>query len=185
MCPNDANFAFVIPQGSYPVERLVPTPAGWRSEPAGDLVIERHRQLGNFADACNECGNCDVFCPQDGGPYLAKPRFFGSTAAWKATPDRDGFAFGRVGDTLTMHGRFDGEEVLLERTPGRKLRYAGKGFDIRLHLDDPLGSVEGQADAAVDLRRLRMMDLIRAAVTDPKANNFISAGLLLAAAPAP
>jgi putative selenate reductase len=185
VCPNDANFAFVIPPGSYPVERLVPTRGGWRSEPAGALVFQRHRQLGNFADACNECGNCDVFCPEDGSPYRAKSRFFGSAAAWKETPGRDGFAFALNGDVLTMHGRFDGEEVLLETSPGSKLRYAGKGFDIRVDLDDPLGSVEGQADAAVDLRGLRLMDLIRKAVTDPKANNFISTGLLLAATPTP
>ena len=185
VCPNDANFPFVIPPGSYPVERLVPTPAGWRSEPAGALVFERHRQLANFADACNECGNCDVFCPQDGGPYLAKPRFFGSAAAWQEASDRDGFAFALHGNTLTMHGRFEGREVLLERTPGSKLRYAGKGFDIRLDLDDPLGTVEGQADGAVDLRWLRTMDLIRTAVADPKANNFISTGLLLAATETP
>jgi len=185
VCPNDANFAYVIPPGSYPVERLVPTPDGWRSEPAGALVFERHRQLGNFADACNECGNCDVFCPEDGGPYLAKARFFGSTAAWKETPDRDGFAFAFDGDTLTMHGRFEGEEVLLASTPGKKLRYAGKGFDIRLDLEDPLGSVEGQAQATVDLRRLRIMDLVRTAVTHPQANNFISTGLLLAGASTP
>jgi putative selenate reductase len=183
VCPNDANFAYVIPPGSYPVERLVPTPGGWRSEPAAPLVFARHRQLGNFADACNECGNCDVFCPEDGGPYVAKARFFGSAAAWKETPDRDGFAFALEGDTLTMHGRFEGQEVLLERTPNKKLRYAGQGFDIRLDLDDPLSSVEGQANAAVDLRWLRTMDLIRIAVTSPQANNFISTGLLLAAIP--
>jgi hypothetical protein len=126
-----------------------------------------------------------VFCPEDGGPYLAKPRFFGSAAAWKETPGRDGFAFALDGDTLTMHGRFDGEEVRLEQTPGKKLRYAGKGFDIRLDLDDPLGSVEGQADAAVDLRRLRIMDMIRIAVADPQAHNYISTGLLLAATVTP
>ena len=181
VCPNDANFPFVIPQGRYPVQRLVPAAGGWHAEPAGELAIERHRQLGNFADACNECGNCDVFCPQDGGPYLAKPRFFGSVAAWKATPDRDGFAFALDGPTLTMHGRFDGQEVLLQRSPGRKLRYAGPGFDIRVDLEDPAGSVEGQADAPVDLRRLRLMDLIGVAVADPKAHNFISTGLLVAA----
>lgn len=183
VCPNDANFAYVIPPGSYPVERLVPAGGGWRSEPAGELVFARHRQLGNFADACNECGNCDMFCPEDGGPYRAKARFFGSAAAWKETPERDGFAFALDGDILTMHGRFDGQEVLMETSRGSKLRYAGNGFDIRLDLADPIGTVEGQADGPVDLRRLRMMDLIRAAVTDPKANNFISTGLLLAATP--
>jgi putative selenate reductase len=185
VCPNDANFPFVIPPGTYPVERVVPTPNGWRSEPAGALVFQRHRQVGNFADACNECGNCDVFCPQDGGPHLAKPRFFGSTASWRQAADRDGFAFELNGATLTMHGRFEGKEVLLEATPGNKHRYAGTGFDIRLDLDDPLGTVEGRADAPVDLRWLRAMDLIRLAVADPQANNFVSAGLLLAATAAP
>ncbi|MCM2251337.1 MAG: hypothetical protein NDJ19_03145 [Ramlibacter sp.] len=183
VCPNDANFAYAIPPGSYPVERLVPAGGGWRSEPAGELVFARRRQLGNFADACNECGNCDVFCPEDGGPYRAKARFFGSAAAWKETPERDGFAFALDGDILTMHGRFDGQEVLMETSRGSKLRYAGKGFDIRLDLADPIGTVEGQADGPVDLRRLRVMDLVRSAVTDPRANNFISTGLLLAAAP--
>ena len=181
VCPNDANFTFVIPPGTYPVERLLPTPGGWRSESADALFIEKPRQIGNFADACNECGNCDVFCPEDGGPHLTKPRFFGSVDAWKETLGRDGFAFVQNGDTLSMHGRFDGEEVLLEKTPGHKLRYSGKGFDITLDLADPVGSVEGQADAAVDLRRLRMMDMIRIGVTDPRANNFISTALHLAA----
>jgi hypothetical protein len=84
-----------------------------------------------------------------------------------------------------MHARFEGEEVVLETTPGNKQRYAGKGFDIRLDLADPLGSVEGRADAGVDLRRMRMMDMIRIAVANPRANNFISTGLLLAATPTP
>jgi putative selenate reductase len=182
LCPNDANFNFVIPPGSYPIERLLPTATGWRSEAAGALVIQRHRQIGNFADACNECGNCDVFCPEDGGPHLAKPRFFGSVAAWKATPDRDGFAFALDGATLTMHGRFDGQEVLFQTSPGAKARYAGMGFDIHLELDDPLRSVEGHADGPIDLGRLRLMDLIRAAVTGAGAHNFISTGLRLAQA---
>ena len=182
VCPNDANFNFLIPPGSYPVERLLPSPAGWRSEPAGTLEFARHRQIGNFADACNDCGNCDVFCPEDGGPQSVKPRFFGSVAAWRDTPQRDGFAFAMDGATLRMHGRFDGAEVLLEHTPGDKLRYAGTGFDLRLDLADPLGSVEGHATGPVDLRRLRIMDLICSAVADAQAHNFVSTALLLARA---
>jgi len=181
VCPNDANFPFVIPPGTYPVQRLIPTAGEWLGEPAGALVYAKHRQVGNFADACNECGNCGVFCGQDGGPQFAKPRFFGSVAAWQDTPDRDGFAFAVHGPTVRMHGRFDGQEVLLETTPGRKTRYVGRGFDIRLHIDDPVASVEGHADAPVDLRWLRIMDLIRAAVAAPEANNFVSTGLVVRA----
>jgi putative selenate reductase len=35
----------------------------------------REKQWLVFADACNECGNCDTHCPQDGGPYRIKPRY--------------------------------------------------------------------------------------------------------------
>jgi putative selenate reductase len=53
-CPNDANFTFVLADREAP------------------------HQIGNFADLCNDCGNCDVFCPEDGGPHRVKPRFFAS-----------------------------------------------------------------------------------------------------------
>jgi len=78
-----------------------------------------------------------------------------------------------------MHGRFDGEEMLLEKGRGNTIRFAGKDFDIRLDLAAPVESVEGNAEGVVDLGRLRIMEMIRAGVTDPQANNFISAALLL------
>ena len=53
--------------------------------------MKKAHQLANFADFCNECGNCDVFCPEDGGPYIEKPRFFGSLEAWRRLTTRDGF----------------------------------------------------------------------------------------------
>ena len=86
-CPNDANFVYEAEPlareyESYRVEggRAVPV-AGGRFE-----ARERH-QIANFQDFCNDCGNCDTFCPEDGGPYLEKPRFFGSLAAWREQGD--------------------------------------------------------------------------------------------------
>ncbi len=180
VCPNNANLVLVIEPGTYPTERLVPTSNGWASEASAPLEFRKPWQIGNFVDACNECGNCEVICPEIGNPCLVKPRFFGSVAAWQEAPKRDGFAFALTGDTLTMHGRFDGDEVRLERTPGSKVRYAGQGFDIRVDLDNPLTSVEGRAEGAVDLRSLRMMEMLRIAVTDPQASNFVKTALLLA-----
>jgi putative selenate reductase len=113
-CPNDANFVYEAePQAreyeSYRVEggRAVPV-AGGRFE-----ARERH-QIANFQDFCNDCGNCDTFCPEDGGPYLEKPRFFGSLAAWRGQGARDGFFVERRPGRDVMWGRLRGVEYRLE-----------------------------------------------------------------------
>jgi len=176
VCPNDANFILAIPRTKLPIERLAPNGAGWRLETDGLLSIDKPWQIGVFADACNECGNCDVFCPEDGAPYLSKPLFFGSVAAWAALPDRDGFAVESLPTGMRMHGRFNGLEVSLE-SAGAELRYCGDRFDVRLELADPAGTVKGIAAGPVDLTPLRIMELMRAALTAPDAVNFISVAL--------
>jgi putative selenate reductase len=113
-CPNDANFVYEAEPlareyESYRVEggRAVPV-AGGRFE-----ARERH-QIANFQDFCNDCGNCDTFCPEDGGPYLEKPRFFGSLAAWREQGARDGFFVERRSGRDVMWGRLRGVEYRLE-----------------------------------------------------------------------
>jgi putative selenate reductase len=181
VCPNDANFVLAIPKGQLAMERLVPNGAGWRTETAGVIALDKPWQIGVFADACNECGNCDVFCPEDGAPYLSKPLFFGSVAAWADTPNRDGFAFEMLGETLRMHGRLNGRTASVERDDDR-LRYRGEGFELHLDPADPAGTAEGRSDGPVDLTPLRIMELLRIAVTAPDAVNFISASIAQQAA---
>ena len=61
-----------------------------RSRP-GVLKIEKKHQIANFADWCNECGNCDTFCPEYGGPFIQKPNFFRNREMWLDNAKRDGF----------------------------------------------------------------------------------------------
>ena len=68
VCPNDANFVFSLPPVEIPIVVLRHQNGEWRSRPAGSLLIREPRQFATFADFCNDCGNCDVFCPEDGGP---------------------------------------------------------------------------------------------------------------------
>jgi putative selenate reductase len=63
LCPNDANFTVRMPS----------TP---------QLPLKVAKQLVHFSDFCNDCGNCDVFCLEDGGPYLLKPRLFVNRERW-------------------------------------------------------------------------------------------------------
>ena len=75
-------------------------------------------QIAIFADACNECGNCDVFCPEDGGPYLEKPRFFGSVASWRRAAPLTGFVLTKEDGAFVLRGRMPEGEFALSHVPG-------------------------------------------------------------------
>ncbi|PKU26641.1 glutamate synthase [Telmatospirillum siberiense] len=179
LCPNDANFSLPIAPTRLPIEHLRRTDDGWTVETSGEVNLEKPRQIGTFADACNECGNCDVMCPEDGGPYLVKPLFFGSRQSWAEAPARDGFAFETRPEGLHMYGRFDGQTVTVVSGKGR-VRYIGADFDLTLDPADPAGTTEGTANTPVDLTRLRLMELLRVAVTESGSVNYLSAGLNVA-----
>ena len=176
VCPNDANFTLAVRGGDIPVERLVPTEAGFALERSGVLVLKQPRQIANQADACNDCGNCDVMCPEDGGPYLLKPRFFGSVEALLASPALDGMAFERKGSLLAMHARFEGRLFVVE-SGGESLRYRGEGFEVSLDLKDPAGTASGRAEGPVDLTWLRIMERVREALVREGPVSYVGAAL--------
>ncbi|MFH1277713.1 MAG: 4Fe-4S dicluster domain-containing protein [Candidatus Eisenbacteria bacterium] len=117
VCPNDANFTYeterrevryrnlVVRRGSLvPEERENTFRVGGGKRPT--------HQIGNVADLCNDCGNCDVFCPEEGGPYVEKPRFFLSRDSF----DRDrgpGFFVERSAAALRLFARREGRTVEL------------------------------------------------------------------------
>ncbi|RPJ46061.1 MAG: hypothetical protein EHM19_04605, partial [Candidatus Latescibacterota bacterium] len=69
-------------------------------------------QIANIADLCNDCGNCDVFCPEDGGPQNRKPRVFLFRDAFEADPG-PGFYLERAGTGFRMLARQDGARAEL------------------------------------------------------------------------
>ena len=142
VCPNDANFTYAIARGEVPIVKLRGEGGSWTGRTEGALRFDKKHQLANFADFCNECGNCDVFCPEDGGPYIVKPRFFGTRAFWERSKDRDGFALEREGGVETVSGRFSGREYSLTLRDG-EADYAGPGFRVSYDPADPAGTARG------------------------------------------
>jgi putative selenate reductase len=123
VCPNDANFSYETPPRTITFRDLVVrggrlSPGDERTFRSGGPKSSTH-QLANWADACNDCGNCDVFCPEDGGPYIEKPRLFSSLAAFLADAPRPGFFVRREGDgSLAARGRWGGRDLDLLVRPG-------------------------------------------------------------------
>jgi putative selenate reductase len=84
-----------------------PTDANMRL-PSLDCAIPftRKHQIANFADFCNDCGNCEMVCPDIGAPQRMKMRFFGSEESWRRHAPLDGFWIGAV----STRARIDGVE---------------------------------------------------------------------------
>ncbi|MHC5003363.1 MAG: glutamate synthase [Planctomycetota bacterium] len=150
VCPNDANFALPIPPVTAPAVVCRLEDGRWRCAPRGPVELTTKHQIGNFADLCNDCGNCDVFCPEDGGPYVVKPRIFGGDATFARDAGRNGFVVDAGGDGLRVRGRVGERECEL-RLEGGTARFTGAGFDVTFALDDPEGTIAGRADEGIEV----------------------------------
>ncbi|MEK6675517.1 MAG: hypothetical protein AABZ47_07675, partial [Planctomycetota bacterium] len=114
VCPNAANFTYPTPKVDFEFHDIVvSTSSQWRFDEARRFAIEQSIQIACFADFCNECGNCDTFCPEYGGPYIKKPSFFGSLESWFRASPRDGFVVGQEEDRRWIRGRIRGREFEL------------------------------------------------------------------------
>lgn len=108
ICPNDANFIYEtepteISYSNYRIQdgQLVETLGGV-------LKITKAHQIGNYADFCNDCGNCDVYCPEDGGPQIEKPRLFSNRKTYEAA-GAQGFLVEYDGAKRAIYGTLNGK----------------------------------------------------------------------------
>jgi len=152
VCPNAANFTYPTPLTSFEVTDLVVSPDGtWRPGATRLLAIDQSMQIACYADFCNECGNCDTFCPEYGGPYIKKPSFFGSVESWRLAAPRDGFVVEQDRDRRTIHARIRGATfgLMLDRSR------------------DVCEYIDGLVEAAISTRdhkieSVRLLDTLRA-----------------------
>ena len=183
VCPNDANFSYELAPRTVdaPVFKLT----GNAVEPAGTrpFAVKKAHQIANFSDFCNECGNCDVFCPEDGGPYVEKARFFGSREAYANHRTHDGFLIERHEGTFVMIGRFKGVEHTLrwDRTAARALFTDGVlevEVDTREHRPLATRALEpGPAGHTLSLEYYHSMQVILEGILDGKRVNYVNAHL--------
>jgi len=171
VCPNDANF--ILRSGTRRIKSgfLKRREEEWELREAPMIELDERHQIANFADFCNECGNCDIFCPEDGGPYILKPRFFGSEAQWRRWKEYDGFYLERVGEGERVLGRFEGQEFLCERE-GDRVRYRGRGFDLSWRGED-VRHATGSGPEQIDLTYFHLMEWLLDAALEGDAPNYI------------
>jgi putative selenate reductase len=184
VCPNDANFVYETASLAIPYDNFELLPGQVRRVPGGVFHALKAHQLGNYADACNDCGNCDVFCPEDGGPYVEKPRFFGSLETYRRDAGRNGFFVDWNGEPVTIYGTISGEAYVLGLDAGADRGWfesAAASVEIRLSRNEALSWTPKPGVAAngtLDMLPYLKLKLLVESIGNPRRVHFANvAGL--------
>ena len=179
VCPNDANFYYALPPLEIAYVNFRLGPEGIEEIPGGVLKIAASHQIANFADFCNECGNCDVFCPEYGGPYIKKPRFFSSRETWEQQALHNGFFFEKQNGVQKLWGRIENTTYVLQ-LEGRTQRASFFDEAIVVEIDWPTGKVlqtralQAQRDGHVlNMMRYHQMAALWRGVIEAKTSNYL------------
>ncbi|OFX85389.1 MAG: putative selenate reductase subunit YgfK [Bacteroidetes bacterium GWF2_33_16] len=77
VCPNFANYSYEIEPVKIQLQKTISDIKGQITfENDGFFEINQKYQILNIANFCNECGNCNTFCPTNSAPYKEKPKFW-------------------------------------------------------------------------------------------------------------
>jgi putative selenate reductase len=172
VCPNAANFSIPTGQVEIPTQNFRYSEEGdFLPVEAADFVLEQKFQIANLADFCNECGDCDTYCPEYGGPFIEKPRFFFSEESYQQFKNYDGFYFP---DPHCLQGRINQKEYLLAFNPDNNV-YLWKdgGVEFLLNAENRLVSginyVELKEGDEIDMRSYHIMrTLLDGILNDPQ-----------------
>jgi len=83
VCPNFANYAYHTDEVKINLPKAISGENGIKLEFDKIFEIKQSTQIINLTDFCNECGNCQTFCPTSGAPFKDKPHFFLTIKSFK------------------------------------------------------------------------------------------------------
>ncbi len=182
VCPNDANFVYEASADAIEYNNFTLSQDGIAPEPGGVFRLLKTHQIANYADACNDCGNCDVFCPEDGGPQNQKPRFFGSLETYRQHAAGNGFFVDWASHTI--HGTVGAESYMLTLVPAADRAWfdnAAARVEIRLS-DHRALSWRPKSGApetvALDMLPYLKLKLLMESIGDPRRVNFANIAAL-------
>ncbi len=181
VCPNDANFTY--PASTAPVIYHKYTVRAGQLERGEEatFALKKQRQIANFGQFCNECGNCDTFCPEYGGPYVEKPTFFSTREDFETFRKYDGFFVEHSPERDSIIGRIRGEQY--------SLTISKPQHDAEVHtFSSPLGTFQidpvtnellaaelVKSEGEVEVGTYLMLRTLLAGVLNPTKMNYINA----------
>ena len=127
VCPNLAILTYESDPVAADLPEVVLDGAAASLGEASPFRVDQMLQVAVLTDFCNECGNCETFCPTAGAPYRDKPRLYLDRADFEAQADN---AFMVMAGGTAMEGRWAGETHRID--VNGDVAYTAPGFTARL-----------------------------------------------------
>jgi putative selenate reductase len=186
VCPNDANFTYSTPETEITYQNYTVSADGTLQPGEQHLLqLKKARQIANFAGFCNECGNCDTFCPEYGGPFIQKPTFFSSFEHWKNWTLYDGFFIRENTDSEEIFGRIRGADYYLKRAPADNTPafsdcFQGPGYEISVDsesLEIRLNGPQPEIGIQIDLQIYLTLRILLQGVLHDERINYVNTAI--------
>ncbi|MCX6230377.1 MAG: FAD-dependent oxidoreductase [Bacteroidetes bacterium] len=100
VCPNFANYAYQVKPQQIHLLKAIAGEHGIILKEDKLFEVKQQVQIINIADFCNECGNCQTFCPTSGAPYKDKPHFYLNIGSFKDA--ESGYFYNRLNDRKVL-----------------------------------------------------------------------------------
>jgi len=105
VCPNFANFSYETKKETLSLQKLAVKQGRYQIVDDVPFDVKQGIQILNIDNFCNECGNCDTFCPTQDAPYRNKPKAFLTRSDFEKAStgyylDNKGKSFRLMGKTL-------------------------------------------------------------------------------------
>ncbi len=131
VCPNMALFTYTASPFFMRAPKIMVEEGGAATFIKGFFGISQKYQILHIADWCNQCGNCNTFCPTSGAPYLEKPHLYLSKTSFEEA--EDGFFV----DGDKMLAKFANHRFTLENH-GDEISVSNKNIRIGLSNEHPM-----------------------------------------------
>jgi putative selenate reductase len=131
VCPNLAFHSYQLDPITYKLQRL--SEKGIENNHPDVFSVKQKYQIIHLADWCNECGNCNTFCPTADAPYVEKPHLYFDKEVFEK--EKDGFYYEKKGESGYLYAFFNKHLHKLTRK-GENFFFENKNVFVELDAMD-------------------------------------------------
>ncbi len=115
VCPNRANQYYETKKQIFYIKKVVITNNKPQILDDKKFILSQQVQILNIGDFCNECGNCNTFCPSDNAPYKIKPKLYLTKSEFDLNQNNVFYYKKNVSGDSCLQAKFDGKTYSLTK----------------------------------------------------------------------